>query len=360
MVAISQFYGNNPDFVLAGGGNTSWKDKHTLYVKGSGMALAQVCADSFVKMDRTVLSLIWEKQYPDSSAERESAVFADIMKALKNGEEGKRPSVETLLHDILPFDFVVHLHPALVNGLTCSQQGESAMKCIFGNEALWIPSCNPGYILSKTVKTAMDACITAHGKLPQIFFLQNHGVFVGDSSIEGIQKIYSTIMEKIGARIQRHPDFSDEKRTASLETAVTQTLRELAGGTAVLLQAAEISKLVINRDSFAPVSSVFSPDHMVHAGIAPLFIEALTKIKIRAAWDSHVQRTGMNPRIIAVKGLGVYGASATEKSAGYALDLFRDVVKISVYSASFGGPLFMTQEKIDFIKNWEVDRYRSQ
>ena len=33
------------------------------------------------------------------------------------------PSVETLLHAIFPQKYVLHLHPALVNGLTCSRVG---------------------------------------------------------------------------------------------------------------------------------------------------------------------------------------------------------------------------------------------
>ena len=85
LVEISRFYGGNPDYVLAGGGNTSWKDKDTLFVKASGSSLADAAADSFVKMDRNALALIWKKEYPPSGAERESAVLADIMASRRAG-----------------------------------------------------------------------------------------------------------------------------------------------------------------------------------------------------------------------------------------------------------------------------------
>jgi rhamnose utilization protein RhaD (predicted bifunctional aldolase and dehydrogenase) len=104
-----------------------------MYVKGSGMPLADAAADSFVRMDRAALARIWDRHYPEASEERESAVLADMMAARMPGEEQKRPSVEALLHDLIPFAFVVHLHPALVNGITCSQQGETAMKEIFAD-----------------------------------------------------------------------------------------------------------------------------------------------------------------------------------------------------------------------------------
>jgi len=361
LAEISRFYGKNPDYVLAGGGNTSWKDEATLYVKGSGISLAEAAPDSFVKMDRNALAMIWKKNYPESSDERENAVLMDLMAARKAGEEKKRPSVETLLHDILPFTFVVHLHPALVNGLTCSRQGEKAAEEIFGKDAVWIAPVNPGYTLSKIVKTATDEYKSKNGKAAAVIFLQNHGVFVGDNSVEGIKKIYDGIMEKIGARIKRHPDFSDEKIIHD-DPQIGGYIKTLAGlaGSAVFMRGGEISALVKDRASFAPVSSAFSPDHIVYAGSDPLFVEANTDAGIRDAWAQYVERTGRKPKIAAVQGLGVFGVGASEKAALLALELFRDTIKVAVYSQSFGGPLFMTKDKIDFINNWEVERYRAK
>jgi rhamnose utilization protein RhaD (predicted bifunctional aldolase and dehydrogenase) len=127
------------------------------------------------------------------------------------------------------------------------------------------------------------------------------------------------------------------------------------------MQGSEIAALVKDRASFAPVSSAFSPDHIVYAGSDPLFIEAdeaLTEAALKNTWHNHVQKTGLNPKIAAVQGLGIFGIAATVKAANLALDLFRDTIKVAVYADSFGGPLFMTSDKIDFINNWEVERFR--
>ncbi|GHU03109.1 short-chain dehydrogenase [Spirochaetia bacterium] len=361
LVEISRFYGANPDYVLAGGGNTSWKDGDILYVKGSGTSLAEAVPEAFVKMDRKALARIWENRYPEASAERESAVLADMMAARLPGEEN-RPSVETLLHDILPFAFVVHLHPALVNGLTCSRQGEAAMKEIFGDEAaVWIPQTNPGYILSQQVKNAMDAFAAKHGNQAAVIFLQNHGVFAGADSVSRIKEIYTEIMGKIGGWIKKQPDFSGESRDASGAVAaeLRQTLAGLAGGTVAFLCNNEIAALVQDRASFAPVSSAFTPDHIVYAGSDPLFTEAKTGAALGEAWKNHTAKTGRNPKIVAVQGLGVFGATATEKAAALALELFRDAARVAAYTESFGGPSFMDADKIDFINNWEVERFRS-
>ena len=364
LAEISRYYGKNPDYVLAGGGNTSWKDGEALYVKASGMSLAEAATDSFVKMDRKALARIWEKQYPESSDERESAILADLMAARKPGEEKKRPSVETSLHDILPFAFVVHLHPALVNGLTCSQQGEKAAEEIFGNEAIWIASANPGYSLSKIVKVAIDDYKSKNGKAAAVIFLQNHGVFVGDNSAEGIKEIYDGIMNKIGARIKRHPDFSKENSWLSnplIAPQICDIRKALAYFTvpSEFLRNREITKLVKDRASFAPVSSAFTPDHIVYAGSEPLFIEENASADIHYEWEKFIKKTGRAPKIVAFQGLGVFGVGATRKAAQLARELFRDSVKIAVYSQYFGGPLFMAKDKIDFINNWEVERYRA-
>ena len=122
LAAMSNKYGSNPAYVLAGGGNTSFKSKENLWIKGSGTALATIKAEDFVVMDRSKLNLMWTADYPENEAARESAVLQDMMDARIKGEN-RRPSVETLLHDLFPQSYILHVHPAIVNGVTCSQEG---------------------------------------------------------------------------------------------------------------------------------------------------------------------------------------------------------------------------------------------
>jgi len=354
LVELSRHYGSNSDFVIAGGGNTSLKDSDTLYVKGSGMALAEVVPETFVRMDRKLLRRIWGKTYPGESVAREQEVLEDLLAARKAGEEKKRPSVETMLHDLLPFEYVVHLHPALVNGLTCSQQGETAMKEIFRGEALWIPSSNPGYVLSQKVKSALDEYTAENHKPAAIIFLQNHGIFVGAGSAEGIKEKYRDIMERIDKRVKRRPDFSGE--TSEVPGKLLSAIEELSGGRAAFLCNREIAALVRDNPSFYPVSSAFTPDHIVYAGSDPLFVQEAT---LQGAWKDHLNKFGRVPKVMAVQGLGVFGIGSTEKNAALALKLFRDAVKVAVFSESFGGPRFMSRDQIDFINGWKAEAFRS-
>ncbi len=371
LVEISRYYGSNPEYIIAGGGNTSFKDNTTLYIKGSGTSLADCTPETFVRMDREALAKIWEKDYPGNPDERESAVLEDMMAAKKPGEEHKRPSVETLLHDLLPFEYVVHTHPALINGLTCSREGAAAAEKIFSGKTLWIPSVNPGYILSLTVKQAMADYTAQKGQPPSIILLQNHGVFVGANRVEDIKEIYSHIIERLGSYIKYKPDVSGEQSSWGVSGRIIPVLEKLAeasnGGkrTVLFRRNAGIVPVVQGPSAFFPVSSALTPDHIVYAGSDPLFVETDAEnserifTDIRAAWDHHIKDTGRPPKIAAVQGVGVFGIGTGEKAAGLALDLFSDAIKVAVYAEAFGGVQFMPRNQIDFINNWEVERYRT-
>ena len=143
LVGFSNFYGSDPSLVLAGGGNTSAKADGRMWVKGSGTALATITAQGFVEIDLSKLGEIFEKSYPDSDSEREALVLQDLMASRVPGET-KRPSVETTLHALFPQTYVLHLHPAKVNGITCSKGGESAARRVIARDFIWIEQCRPG------------------------------------------------------------------------------------------------------------------------------------------------------------------------------------------------------------------------
>ncbi len=41
LIEISRFYGSNKDYVIAGGGNTSFKDDKSIWIKASGQPLCR-------------------------------------------------------------------------------------------------------------------------------------------------------------------------------------------------------------------------------------------------------------------------------------------------------------------------------
>ena len=349
LISESQRYGSSDRFVLLGGGNTSYKKDGILYVKASGSSLATIGQEGFVKMNLSSMQSIWNNTYSSDDDEREEQVLQDMMAFRLDGETS-RPSVEALLHALLPFTYVVHLHPALVNGITCAKDGEQTIERLFP-DALWIELVKPGFILAKIVRERLEQLQKKSGKTASVIFLQNHGVFVGGESLEEISTLYDSLLKSIEERLVRKPDFTplvmDEKKRIS----ITSTLEELTGKTVVSVLNTEISHYLSSEEAFGPVASSFTPDHIVYSGFKPLWVEQETSVA--TSFGEYERLYGNEPKIICVQNTGVFSVGKKP------LSLFLDTVRISVYTESFGGPLFMDEDMIMFIRNWEVEKYRS-
>lgn len=370
LAAISRRYGADPAWVLAGGGNTSYKTADRLYVKASGYALGTIDASGFCEIDRARLNAIWNREYPGDKDAREDAVLADLMAARTPGET-KRPSVETLLHGFFPQAYVVHTHPAIVNGLTCSQEGEAAFARVFGDEGIWVPLVDPGYTLAVAVRGIFDAYAARKGAAPAFMFMQNHGLLVAAESPEAIVALSDAIVAKLAAAIEaagvRGPDQTPVIAGAGETAAFAAALSGLAGDGAAVLHRADAMTLGFAADaaSFAAIARPFSPDHIVYAGHEFLRVEG--QAELAAAWADYLARNGQRPRVILANGLGAFsiggGPGQTQataaQAASRALDLFADACKVATYARAFGGPRFMTPEAVAFIRNWEVEKYRS-
>ncbi len=362
LVAFSNKYGRNPDYVLAGGGNTSMKDKTYLYIKGSGVSLADITADGFVKMKRSSLNAIMTREYSAESAQREAEVLADLMDSRMKGEEAKRPSVETLLHNLFPQKYVLHVHPAIVNGMTCSRDFEKTAKKLFP-DAVLVPEVEPGYTLAKKCEEKL-AEARADGKNVELLFLQNHGVFFAADSRLALDRLANGVMKTLSAQITRSADFTayDESRAEAAKIAPAIRMLYDKDGMARVTYTAnnEIMRLAESRENFSVMLRPFTPDHIVYCKAEPLYAENPDVAELTVAFEDIKSRRGFSPKVIFVRGVGMFTVGKTKKEADTAAAVWLDAVKIAVYSESFGGASHMSEYMTDFIVNWEVESYRSK
>ena len=360
LVEFSNRYGKRNDLVLAGGGNTSAKDDEVRYVKGSGFSLAEIKADGFVKMDRKKLAEIFDKKYPENDKEREAAALADLMDARFETELSKRPSVETTLHGLFPQSYVLHLHPTLVNGLTCGKDGEKIAEKLFGNDALWIGLCKPGYILAKLCKDKMDEYKSKYSKDVSVLILQNHGLFVAANDVDELDRLLNIVLDKLNEEVIRQPDISSvEYDTESADSFIYELKKCLPDGTETVFECnKEILRYITDKENVKVLMKPFTPDHIVYCKANPLYVENVEEIAVKVS--EYNMKYGYLPKVFIIKNVGFIGAGDNMKQALTAVQLFNDALKIAVYSESFGGALHMTDELTDFIVNWEVESYRQK
>lgn len=351
LAGMSNQYGADAAYVLAGGGNTSFKSRENLWIKGSGTSLATIRPEDFVVMDREALADMWNKEYPEEENARESAVLADMMAARIPGET-RRPSVETLLHDLFPQQYVLHVHPALVNGLTCSKGGEKLLARLLP-EAVWVEACKPGYILALECKKVMDARKAVTDRDVRLLFLENHGIFFAGDTVAEVDALAAQVMETLAAQIVKQPELTevayDEARAAEL----SGWLKALYGGEAVLFCS---NKLIGGYD---PKTESLSPDHIVYAKARQLALpEDADEETVKTLFAAFEAENGYKPRIAFWRS-GMFACGTTEKEAATAQAVMLDAIKVTAYAESFGGVSPMPRFLIDFIINWEVERYRS-
>lgn len=361
LIAISRKFGQDSRFVIAGGGNTSYKDENRLWVKASGHALATITEDGFAVLDRTLLNEMGEKAYNEDTAIREEQVKNDLAVACVTKD--RRPSVETSLHNCMGFAFVVHLHPTLVNGLMCSANAEAACGEIFP-EALYIEYTDPGYTLFKKVYDRINAYKAANGKEPQVIFLQNHGIFVGGDTTAEIEGIYSEILGKLEAKVAALPEGGSE--VSPTVTDVIPAIRQMLSRSGRGLKTLKVTKNALVDyfldGSREKIAAPLTPDIIVYCKSAYIFIDAESDEEILKQAEEKIEafaaEKGYTPKVLLIKGIGLVAVGDNFKNAQIITDVFTDAMKVAFYAQSFGGEHPMEKAWIDFIDNWEVENYR--
>ncbi len=361
LIDISRHYGGDTRYAIAGGGNTSYKNEEKLWVKASGHALATITEDGFAVLDRAKLNVISTRQYSKDRAEREEQVKNDLAAACIT--PGRRPSVETSMHDAIGYRFIVHLHPTLVNGLMCGNDAEAGTKELFGEEALYIPYIDPGYVLFKEVENRVNAYKAKYGKEPQIILLQNHGIFVGADSTDEISTIYDRVLNTLEKAVKNPLPELTPTPICSCAQEVVPAIRSMVSqdGTEKTLSVknnALIAHFTESAENYSRISKPFSPDIIVYCKSNYLYFDSCDLTTIKSGIESFYGKNGYMPKVILVKGLGLVVAGDHAAQCDTIYSVFEDMMKIAWLAQSFGGEHPMTAEQIGFIDNWEVENYR--
>lgn len=271
-VYTSRLIGREPSLVLQGGGNTSVKTRGAdlfgettdiIYVKGSGWDLAGIEPAGFAP-----LRLEAVRRMAELPSLTDSRMVA-MLKSLSLDPDAPAPSVEAILHAVIPSAFVDHTHADAVVTITNTPEGMHRIGEIYGNRIFIVPYVMPGFELAREVYEMTRDVDWA--ELEGVI-LMNHGVFTfGDdarSSYERMIQIVSEAEDYLETHAPVPPSMNDaeEVRAADLRTLARarNAVSRASGGPLFARLDASASSFASRPDAPELVSrGPLTPDHVI-------------------------------------------------------------------------------------------------
>jgi rhamnose utilization protein RhaD (predicted bifunctional aldolase and dehydrogenase)/NAD(P)-dependent dehydrogenase (short-subunit alcohol dehydrogenase family) len=375
-VYTSRLLGRESSLVLHGGGNTSVKAsgpdalgdvEELLYVKGSGWDLATIERAGFAPVRMSVLRRLAAR---DAITDAE---LVHVQRAALTDPRAPDPSVEALLHAIIPARFVDHTHADAVVALTNTPNGEANVRRAFGDRVLVVPYVMPGFALARAVRelsrgidwTRFDGMI-----------LLSHGVFTwGDSARESYERMIQLV--SAGEAFLACHDAMRVKRLdpgQPLDLVALSRLRcavSAAAGRA-MLALANTSAEACGFAGMANVGDVgrrgpLTPDHVIRTKRIPVVVSDDPSRDVRVFADeyrayfarcSNGSKTMLDPapRWAVWPGRGTIAFGATRKDAAVVTDIVEHTVAAIQWAEALGGWRALLERDVFDVEYWELEQ----
>lgn len=162
-IELSNNLGSNIYLCQHTGGNISVKVGEYMFIKASGTEMKSINRVSGYSIVRP------NEMKGITSSEKYDALFESEIFFT-----GKRPSMEVGLHALLK-KYTIHLHPVYLTALLCLNDPEEIIKEVYKNYNYnYFTYITPGYSLFKALENLDN--------IPDVIFLQNHGVVITSDS----------------------------------------------------------------------------------------------------------------------------------------------------------------------------------
>jgi rhamnose utilization protein RhaD (predicted bifunctional aldolase and dehydrogenase)/NAD(P)-dependent dehydrogenase (short-subunit alcohol dehydrogenase family) len=375
-VYTSRLLGRDQALVMHGGGNTSVKiveknifgdDEARLYVKGSGWDLATIEAPGFspVRME----PLLRLAQLPRLS----DTQMANELKAALTNASAPSPSVEAILHAILPFRFVDHSHADSIIAITNSVNGRERIEEIYGGSVVIIPYIMPGFKLARLCaemlpKQATDQSVG--------MVLLKHGLFTfGDDAktsyerhIELVTRAEDYLKSQNAWKIT-FPQPTLPRKPSRQEVAdFRRKISEAAGFPVIIMTHRDAQSMeFLRRNDAAHITQQgpATPDHVLRTKRLPMLgrdIEAYT-----AAYEQYFNENAPRsesdltmldpaPRLVLDREIGLCAIGRNVKAARIAEDIYRHTITIILQANTLGGYEALPAADIFDVEYWDLEQ----
>jgi rhamnose utilization protein RhaD (predicted bifunctional aldolase and dehydrogenase)/NAD(P)-dependent dehydrogenase (short-subunit alcohol dehydrogenase family) len=374
-VYTSRLLGRDDTLVLHGGGNTSVKvkernlvgeEEEILYVKGSGWDLETIEADGFAPVRMAhLLKLAQLKSLSDPQMVNELAA-----QVTRGGAPA--PSVETILHAVIPHKFVDHTHADAVLAITNTDDGEARVRELYGDDVIIVPYVMPGFELARVCAQRIQAELKP-STLGMV--LLKHGIFsFGATAEESYARMISLV--------ERAEDYLKQRGAWELPigpigriglmraqlAALRNQIAEIAGFPVILSTDSNPKSLGFARESNLREISQrgpATPDHILRTKRLPMLGRAVAEYA--AAYREYFARNAPRaketktmldpaPRVVLDPEFGLTTVGRSAKEAAIARDLYAHTIDVIGHAEALGGYRALSEEELFEFEYWDLEQ----
>jgi rhamnose utilization protein RhaD (predicted bifunctional aldolase and dehydrogenase)/NAD(P)-dependent dehydrogenase (short-subunit alcohol dehydrogenase family) len=372
-VHTSRLLGQNKSLVLHGGGNTSVKireknlvgeEEEILYVKGSGWDLETITEKGFSPVRLAHLEKLSHlEELSDSSMVNE--LVTHLTKA-----SAPVPSVEAILHAIIPYTYVDHTHADAVVAISNSVNGENLIRNLYGDKVVYVPYIMPGFDLSRLCAEILSRDLTPD-KIGII--LLNHGVFSFGNSAE---ESYNRMIELVGIAseflaantVVPKPEAVADSTDAEGFSILRKNISAAAGFPVIMTRVN--NEKAISFANRADINTIASqgpatPDHVIRTKRLPMIgrdVAAYTTAYKKYFSDNEPLAKDRKkildpaPRVVIDPEFGICAIGRTMKDAKIVADIYDHTIDIIQWATELGGYKALPAKDIFDVEYWELEQ----
>jgi rhamnose utilization protein RhaD (predicted bifunctional aldolase and dehydrogenase)/NAD(P)-dependent dehydrogenase (short-subunit alcohol dehydrogenase family) len=374
-VYTSRLLGRDHALVLHGGGNTSVKirqrnlfgdEEDVLYVKGSGWDLETIEPPGFapVRLERA-LRLATLDHLSDTQMVQE-------LRAAMVDPSAPTPSVETILHALLPFPFVDHTHADALLTVTNTDDGPRRVREIYSDSVVVVPYVMPGFDLARVVAEQFPKEATPN---TVGLVLLNHGFFsFGQTAREAYERMID-LVSRAEAYLAAHGAWDLAPPEASLATtnrgdivSLRRQVSDVAGAPMILATHSEAKALAFaRRPDVGTISQQgpVTPDHVIRTRrVAQIGRDvARYATEYAAYFEEHapaaqqpLKMLDPAPRVILDDVAGVMTIGRTAQDAAIAFDVYSQTIDVVLRANALGGYRALPASDIFAVEYWDLEQ----
>jgi len=374
-IYTSRLLGRDPALVLHGGGNTSVKVRETnlfgegediLYIKGSGRDLETIEAAGFSPCRMApLLRLAQLPALSDSHMARE-------LKCSMTDPSAPAPSVESILHAVIPHKFVDHTHADALIAIMNTPDGAERVREIYGDQVVILPYVMPGFQLARLCAETFPK--EAGAQTVGIVLLQ-HGLFTfGESARSAYERMVELVtlaeeyLERRGARKISLPPAPPPPEQREEIARLRRDLSITAGKPMILMTHTDAQCAAFaRREDITTLSQQgpATPDHVLRTKRLPMVGRDLAGFAFayEQYFHAHAATAGRElqmldaaPRVILDPDLGMLTAGPNAQEAAIAGDIYRHTIDIILRATALGGYRALSAGDLFDVEYWDLEQ----